>query len=548
MKKFVSSLVILAMITTVFLTGTLVAVANSGTISIELDVTTAEVGDLISATVRAQNFVPTSGIHFGIHFNPEVVQIIDSDGYLVISEVKTAAQVRSGNAGLTPGQALSNDLDADYNPIFWNGSIFENQSYTEINNYDGLVRLLLANAGNPRGIVNETLITVNFIVIGEGDAEIRFSLQGDNVYDATTPYGPMYIGVPADPALGGSVPQFPQTQVPTLIIGEGDEDFEPPAEQEPDLDEDVEFTTITIRPPATESDTIEYTLSSRLLENALSRAFGETENGMFIRVETDNHINTLILRMRVSDAIMMFQNGVFLTEFSTLLGRIGFEHFDVFLNMEANSQYVIATISADYGSVTIDGVPMIQGGPVAQVETPADALGHWAENYIRFVVQNAIMVGFPDGTFRPNGSITRAEFSTAFARLLGLSNGSANFADTDEHWARGYIAAMADSGIVGGVGDGAFAPDAPITREQIAAIISRAMNNEQLTINSDGEIFASENPIEFGDSAQISDWAQSAVFAVRAAGIMQGDAAGNFNPLNGATRAEIAAVLARVSR
>jgi len=544
MKKVILVVVTLAMITTAFLTGTLVAVASSGTISIELDVTTAEVGDLINATIRVQNIESAGFIFTSINFNPDVLQVVNNDGYIVLSSVKTAFEIEGGNIGISPGQAISGEVDQDWNPIFWNGSFFANPQYPEVDNETGFIRLGF-NSTVDTTIVDETLVTIHFLAIGEGDADIRFAVQGDTRYDRQVTRGSIYWGF--IDYLGDTPIGHPQMNFPTLIVGEGDENFEIPPVQEPTEPgdgEDDQIATVTISPPSEDGDVLDYTISSRMIENNISRAFGVTDMSMNIRVEADDHINTIILRTQVSDVINMFDNVVLFTEFSTLLGRLGFEHVDVLLNMTANSQYVIVTISELYNSVMIDGVPMIPGGPAAQVQIPQDALGHWAENYIRFVVQNSIMVGFPDGTFRPNGSITRAEFSTAFARLLGLSNGAETFADTDEHWARGYIAAMAERGIVGGVGDDLFAPDAPITREQIAAIIHRAIDNGQLEIGN----VAPNSQADFGDYAQISDWAQNAVYAVRDAGIMQGDAAGNFNPLNGATRAEVAAILTRILR
>jgi len=534
MKKFVSIMVIFAIIAAAF-AGAIPAFAQSqGTVSIELDVSAAQVGDLINATIRVQNVTSASFIFTPIYFNPNVVQVVDSDGNLVYSEVKTAAQVEGGNIGLTLGQALSGETDADWNPIFWNGSFFINPFYPEIDNENGFVRLGFGSF-NDTTIVNETFVTVHFIAVGEGDAEIRFATQADGfvMYDVN------YSVFPDD--LGSAVPGFPQTSFQPLTIASSDEPFEMPQTQQPTepSGNDEPITTVTIAPPNVSGDILDYTISQRMIENNVARAFGVTEMSMNIRVETDLHIRTIVLRMPVSAVMTMIEGFVFWTEFTTPLGVIGFEHLDVFENMTASSQYVIATISENESSVTIDGIPMVTGGSQpSDVEIPADALGHWAEDYIRFVVENGIMVGFPNGTFAPNGGITRAEFSTAFSRLLGISDGDATFEDTDEHWARGYIAAMADLGIVGGVGDGLFAPDAPITREQIAAILDR-------TFRDGGEVNV-ENL--FADDAEISDWARESVYATRDAGIMQGTADGNFNPRAGATRAEIAAILTRLVR
>lgn len=109
---------------------------------------------------------------------------------------------------------------------------------------------------------------------------------------------------------------------------------------------------------------------------------------------------------------------------------------------------------------------------------PFDAVGHWSASYIRYVIDWGIMTGYPDGTFQPNGSITRAEFTAAFARYLGIIRSEhTTFNDLYGHWAFGYIASLGHAGIVGGVGDNMFAPDILITREQIGLILYRTFGD-----------------------------------------------------------------------
>jgi len=187
------------------------------------------------------------------------------------------------------------------------------------------------------------------------------------------------------------------------------------------------------------------------------------------------------------------------------------------------------------------------------IEFPPDMLAHWSEDYIGFVVDLGIMRGFPDGTFRPDDSITRAEFSTAFARLLAGEDDMiwleceetfreffgdvVVFYDAVGHWAERHILFMIYFGFVNGIGDNLFAPDAPITREQIAAILHRSFGHQDVEIGA-----------TFVDHDDISYWAVDSVYSARNVGIMQGDQSGNFNPQNTATRGEIAAVLTRLSR
>ena len=172
------------------------------------------------------------------------------------------------------------------------------------------------------------------------------------------------------------------------------------------------------------------------------------------------------------------------------------------------------------------------------VKYPSDITSHWAIDNVKYVYDNSLMNGYEDGTFGPDNSITRAEFVTVMARLLGLSedaDSAAHFVDASSHWAKGYIGALAANGIVGGVSDAEFAPDENITREQIAAILSRAF---ALT---EAEEFA-----KYADDAQISDWAYDSVYKVFAAGYMKGDTNNNFAPLASATRAEVATIIYRL--
>ena len=550
MRKILSIVLIFAMLTVTLISATPVFAADS-TISIELDLTTAQQGDIVNATIRLQNITPQF-ITVPIRFNPDVVQIVDNNGDLVLSRVKTSAQVRNGSAGLTPGQALSNEWDENYEPIFWNGGIFENPQYPEIDNENGFIRLMFNNM-TPRAIGNETLISVRFVVVGVGNADIRFAAQGDTRYEPASPTGATFLPF-TPPGSMFTIPSEPFSVVNTQsLTATPNPDAAPPTvQEEPQPGTETDNTTAVITVPSQNENTLIYEFTVRQVENFLPRAFGETDSELNIRFEAPSNITTFIIRMPVRAVDLALDSLVFSTEYETPLGTIGFDNFDVLDYALPTSQFVIATLSATERSVTIDGVPIghvyvpyvptvpdgTNGGtdePITPI--PADSIAHWAESYIRFVIENEIMIGFPDGTFRPNGSITRAEFSTAFARFLGISAGSITFSDTESHWASGYIAAMADRGIVGGVGDNLFAPDELITREQIAAILHR-------TSGMDVEAAVGNT---FNDDDQISDWARNSVYTIRNVGIMQGDNIGNFNPQNGATRAEVAAILARLT-
>jgi len=96
-------------------------------------------------------------------------------------------------------------------------------------------------------------------------------------------------------------------------------------------------------------------------------------------------------------------------------------------------------------------------------------------------------------------------------------------------------------GIVQGVGPNSFAPNAPITREQMAAMLLRYAETMHVSLPAG-------TPVTFVDQASISPWARSSVDVISAAGIVSGRDGGNFAPRATATRAEVAAIFARYLR
>lgn len=105
----------------------------------------------------------------------------------------------------------------------------------------------------------------------------------------------------------------------------------------------------------------------------------------------------------------------------------------------------------------------------------SDISEHWAKGYISAAADKGIVNGYGDDTFRPDNHITRAEFAKIIAKMLGSAsqNTKAEFTDVVGHWAEPYIALLTEKGIITGYPDGSFKPDAPITRAEAVAIINR---------------------------------------------------------------------------
>jgi hypothetical protein len=162
----------------------------------------------------------------------------------------------------------------------------------------------------------------------------------------------------------------------------------------------------------------------------------------------------------------------------------------------------------------------------------SDISGHWSEKNIERLVAMGAISGYPDGTFQPDNTITRAEFATVLVKAFKLAPETGRvFADTAGHWAKEYIETAASHGIVNGYG-AAFGPDELITREQIAVMTVKA-----------AKLLPADEQLSFSDSGDISAWAKEAVTAVVQEGIMKGYPDNSFKPGAAATRAEAVTIV-----
>ena len=165
---------------------------------------------------------------------------------------------------------------------------------------------------------------------------------------------------------------------------------------------------------------------------------------------------------------------------------------------------------------------------------PTDIQGHWAQNTINKWVDKGDISGYPDGTFRPNNMITRAEFVVLVNNAMGYTkSGYAYFSDVPSHyWGKNAIQTGVAAGYISGDGNGIFRPNDPVTRQEATAMISRILDLKQ----------NESRAYRYTDSYAISNWAKGVVGAVSDAGIMAGYPDGSFGPNRVLTRAE--AVLA----
>lgn len=101
----------------------------------------------------------------------------------------------------------------------------------------------------------------------------------------------------------------------------------------------------------------------------------------------------------------------------------------------------------------------------------------WSVTAISYMSKLNMIKGYPDGNFRPYANITRGEFAAMATRFANLSGGNKNFTDVSkDHWAYDVIQKAAEAGWISGYPDGSFKPDQPITRAEIVSVTNRMLN------------------------------------------------------------------------
>ncbi|MBQ7040367.1 MAG: S-layer homology domain-containing protein [Clostridia bacterium] len=165
----------------------------------------------------------------------------------------------------------------------------------------------------------------------------------------------------------------------------------------------------------------------------------------------------------------------------------------------------------------------------------------WFYQGVEYVWSKNMVKGVTDTTYSPNGTLTRATLVTLLYRMENEPSAPANgFTDVaGGAWYENAVAWAADNAIVLGVGEGLFAPDANITREQIAVILYKYATLKGKDVSKTADLNA------FSDAASVSDWAKDALSWAVAEGLLQGMGDGTVAPKANATRAQIATILMR---
>lgn len=186
----------------------------------------------------------------------------------------------------------------------------------------------------------------------------------------------------------------------------------------------------------------------------------------------------------------------------------------------------------------IIAMPLISVPTTAYGASFSDIRGHWAESYINKAVSSGFVKGYPDGDFRPDNAVTRAEFTSMVNKALGNTGTAAvNFKDVPyNEWYYSDVAKGMSAAFVGGYDDNTFRPNNSVTREEAAVMISRFVP----TYGSTG------NTSTFKDRLSISTWASDAVSKIYGKGYMGAYDDGKYHPQDSLTRAQAAKIMCSI--
>ncbi|HUS16981.1 MAG TPA: S-layer homology domain-containing protein, partial [Chloroflexia bacterium] len=183
------------------------------------------------------------------------------------------------------------------------------------------------------------------------------------------------------------------------------------------------------------------------------------------------------------------------------------------------------------GKVTRGSVVVHAGGRFSDVP-----VSYWAYDAIDYLAAFGVISGYEDGTFKPEGGITRAQFMKMLAGALRWPSGPparATFRDVPlAHWASAYIEAAVARQAVTGYADGTFRDGAPVTRAQVAKVL----------------VLAAGWPLQEGTGSPFADvavthWAYPYIETAYRHGVIQDTGPGRFRPDAGASRAEVTVFL-----
>ena len=170
----------------------------------------------------------------------------------------------------------------------------------------------------------------------------------------------------------------------------------------------------------------------------------------------------------------------------------------------------------------------------------SDISNHWAKEEINYLLGKNIISGYPDGSFKPDQRITRAEFIRIINSVFGYSEiGKVQFTDVKKtDWFYDEIGKAVSAGYIDGYTDGTMKPNSQITRQEVSKIMTVVLGLNEIK---------SESTNSFTDSSKIDNWAKGYVTSLKNKGYISGYPDGTFRPTSPITRAEAVKIITNAS-
>ena len=184
----------------------------------------------------------------------------------------------------------------------------------------------------------------------------------------------------------------------------------------------------------------------------------------------------------------------------------------------------------------VEMIPTVPGNPES-IKAYTDVNGHWAKDSVSWAVTNQLFKGTSATQFAPDSAMTRGMLVTVLHRLAGQPQlGQSTFRDVPANaYYNNAVAWASTKGLVSGVGEGLFAPNSNITREQLAVILYKFAGSPAVSASN----------LTFSDAAAVSAWAKDAVSWSVNEALLSGMTDGTLAPGGQATRAQVATILMR---
>ena len=213
-------------------------------------------------------------------------------------------------------------------------------------------------------------------------------------------------------------------------------------------------------------------------------------------------------------------------------------YFKAYAENASGTTYGTVISFTTAGASQAPAAPTTPPTPVTFSDVP---VSDWAYDAVSNLGSQGYITGYPDGSFKPGNTITRAEFVSIIDRILKLpayNPAAPDFSDVStSDWFYASVENAVYAGIVKGYGNSAFKPNDPVTREELANILVNALGKQDEAGASMGA------KTGFKDDARISSWARGFVVVAVKYGLLKGYPDGSFRPLGNATRAETCAMV-----